>query len=74
MGLGVSWAACMLFVGWAAVFGWGVKFVDVMSSVYIGFEPTVVGGIVGALWGFVDGAIGGLLIAVVYNRVAEKRR
>ncbi len=74
VGLGTSWAACMLFVGWAAMFGWGGKFVEVMSSVYIGFEPTLVGGIVGALWGFVDGAIGGLLIAVVYNAVTRKKR
>ncbi len=74
VGLGISWAACMLFVGWGAMFGWGVEFVEVMSSVYIGFGPTFVGGIIGAAWGFVDGAIGGLLIAVVYNAVTRKKR
>ncbi|NOZ64445.1 MAG: membrane-associated protein [Caldiserica bacterium] len=74
VGLGVSWAICMLFVGWASIFGWGTKFVEVMSSVYVGFNPTFLGGIIGAVWGFIDGAIGGLIIAVVYNAVTRKTK
>jgi hypothetical protein len=73
LGLGVSWAFCMLFVGWASMFGWGVKFVEMMSSVYIGFAPTLLGGIIGAIWGFVDGAIGGAIIAFVYNLVVRRK-
>jgi len=72
VGLGVSWAVCMLFVGWASILGWGVKFVEVMSSVYIGFAPTFLGGVIGAIWGFIDGAIGGAIIALVYNAIAKK--
>lgn len=48
-GLGVSWAVCMLFVGWVSIFGWGTKFIEVMSSVYTGFTPTFLGGIIGAI-------------------------
>ncbi len=70
--LGTAWALCMLFAGWAAIFGWSTAFVDIMSSVYIGFEPGFLGGVIGALWGFLDGAIGGLIIALVYNAVAKK--
>ena len=73
VGLGVSWAFCMLFVGWASMFGWSTKFVEVMSSIYIGFKPTFLGGIIGAIWGFIDGATGGLIIAVVYNAIARKQ-
>jgi hypothetical protein len=65
--LGSAWALCMLFAGWASIFGWSVKFVDIMGSVYIGFEPSILGGIIGALWGFIDGAIAGLVIALIYN-------
>ncbi len=72
VGVGTSWAICMLFAGWASIFGWCTRFVEVMSSVYIGFKPTILGGIIGAAWGFVDGAIGGLIIAVVYNAVVKK--
>ena len=73
VGLGVSWAVCMLFVGWTSIFGWGVKFVETMSSVYIGFTPTFLGGAIGAIWGFVDGAIGGAIIALIYNAIVRKR-
>jgi len=69
--LGSAWSLCMLFSGWAAIFGWSEKFVEIMGSVYIGFEPTFIGGIVGAIWGFIDGAIAGLVIALVYNAVLK---
>ncbi len=73
VGLGASWGVCMLFVGWVSIFGWGTKFVEMMSSVYIGFTPTFLGGIIGAVWGFIDGAIGGAIIAVVYNAIAKRK-
>ena len=70
---GTSWAICMLLAGWVSIFGWCAKFVDVMSSIYIGFKPSFLGGIIGALWGFIDGAIGGLIIAIIYNVVTKKK-
>jgi hypothetical protein len=73
VGLGVSWGLAMLFVGWASIFGWGTKVVEVTSSLYIGFAPSFLGGIIGAIWGFFDGAIGGAIIAFVYNVVAERK-
>lgn len=72
VGLGVAWSMCMLFSGWVAIFGWCRKFVEVMASVYIGFKPTFIGGIIGGLWGFIDGMIGGAIIAFVYNLIAGK--
>jgi len=71
--IGGAWAICMLFLGWVAIFGWGVKVVEVISSVYIGFSPTFFGGIIGAAWGFIDGAIGGAIIALVYNAIVRKK-
>jgi hypothetical protein len=73
VGVGVSWAICILFAGWVSIFGWCVKFVEVMSSVYIGFKPSFLGAVVGAIWGFIDGAIGGAIIAFIYNRVVGKK-
>jgi len=72
-GLGVSWGSAMLFLGWASMFGWGIKFVEIIASVYIGFAPSFIGGIIGAIWGFFDGAIGGAIIAFVYNTIAERK-
>jgi hypothetical protein len=70
--LGVAWAFMMLSVGWASIFGWGAKFVEMMASVYIGFSPTFWGGLIGAVWGFVDGAIGGVIIALIYNAAMDQ--
>jgi hypothetical protein len=73
VGGGALWGFYMLFIGWAALFGWGKTFVETMSSVYIGFTPTVLGGVIGAAWGFADGAIAGAIIAIVYNAVARQK-
>ncbi len=71
---GISWASYMLLIGWlAAMFGFGTSFVEMISSMYIGFTPTFLGGIIGAIWGFVDGAIGGAIIAFVYNIVNKNK-
>lgn len=71
--LGASWGGGMLFLGWASIFGWGTKVVDVISSVYIGFAPTFLGGIIGAIWGFADAAIGGAIIALIYNYIVKRK-
>ncbi len=67
--LGIVWAISMLIAGWISVWGWGTMFVSTMSSVYIGYVPSFGGGIVGAIWGFVDGFIGGVLFAFFYNMI-----
>jgi len=69
--LGTSWALCILFAGWAAIFGWSVQFVEVMASIYLGYGASFLGAIIGALWGFVDGAIAGAVIAFVYNLISK---
>ena len=71
--LGLVWAISMLFAGWVSIYGWGSLFVNTMSSVYIGYVPSFGGGIVGAIWGFVDGFIGGVLLAFFYNRIISKK-
>ena len=68
---GTVWALGILVLAWAAAFGWGAALVELMASLYIGYGPGFLGGLVGALWAFVDGAIAGALIAVIYNVVAR---
>lgn len=43
--------------------------VTVIGHVYRGYEISALGSLVGFLWGFVDGAIAGALIAWFYNRL-----
>ncbi len=64
---GVSCAIGVLLLGWVAIAGWGTEMVNVMSSVYIGYSPSFFGAIIGAVWAFFDGAIGGAIIAWIYN-------
>lgn len=64
---GITWGASMVIAGWGAIFGWCNAFVEVMASIYIGYEPTFIGGVIGGIWGFADGALAGFLIALFYN-------
>ena len=67
LALGVTWGIAMVFAGWTSIFGWGSLFVKTMHSVYIGYEPSFIGGIIGGLWGFADGFFGGAVFAFFYN-------
>ncbi len=71
--LGIIWGGCTLFIGLTAmVWGWGAGLVNSLSSLYIGYEATVPGSIIGGVWGFFDAGIGGVTIAWLYNKLAAK--
>jgi hypothetical protein len=69
--IGVLWAAYIFFCGITAMFGWGSALVTAFASLYIGYGASIPGAIIGALWGFVDGYIAGVVIAWLYNRLAK---
>jgi hypothetical protein len=69
--IGVLWAIYVVFVGIAAMFGWGNAIVDALASLYIGYGASIIGAIIGAVWAFVDGFIAGVVIAWIYNLVAK---
>lgn len=66
--LGVSWGAGIVLLGLAGSIGWGRPLVDVLGSVYLGYRPSFTGSLIGGLWAFFDGALGGIAIAWLYNR------
>ena len=65
------WGGCLLFVGLINIGApsYGADFLRMMSSVYPGFHDTRTWGevVLGTVYGLVDGAIGGLLFAWLYN-------
>jgi len=70
--LGIVWGVCTLLLGLSAMcFNYGAGFVSVMSSFYIGYKATVIGSVIGGIWGFFDAGIGGVIIAWLYNRLAR---
>jgi hypothetical protein len=69
--IGVLWALYCACLAISAMFGWGNGLVAPLSSLYIGYDASIVGAIVGAVWAFIDGFVAGYIIAWVYNQVAK---
>ena len=70
--LGFAFGVCMalglLSLGLIATYTrHAAAFVLTIGQVYPGYDNTVMGSVIGALWGLVDGFIGGWLIAKLYN-------
>ncbi|HUB81808.1 MAG TPA: DUF5676 family membrane protein [Bryobacteraceae bacterium] len=67
----ILWGGCLLVVGLInlAAPSYGVDFLRGMSSVYPGFYHTRTfwDVLLGTVYGFVDGAIGGLIFGWLYN-------
>lgn len=53
------------------LFNWGTAFVELLSSLYIGYKATFLGSIIGATWGFIDAGIGGAIVGWLYNKLAK---
>ena len=74
--LGTVWSIVILLTGWVAgltsTSGWGNNFVGVLSSIYMGYDATFVGGILGGIWGFAFGGLIGVAFALVYNRITHR--
>lgn len=70
---GILWGLAVIVTGLtAALFGYGTKFVEVVSSFYLGYQPNIPGSIIGGVWGFFDGLIGGFIFALLYNFLVKK--
>jgi len=71
----ILWAAGMLIVGLIhmAAPNYGTNFLQAMSSVYPGADtaPTLARVLLGTIYGFVDGAIGGCLFGLLYQALSR---
>jgi hypothetical protein len=65
---GVTWGLGVFLLGIFNIYGdWGGALLDVLSSLYIGFDYTIKGAFIGLLWGLAEGFICGTLIGCFYN-------
>lgn len=68
---GILWAGCILLVGIVNLVApsYGFAFLQLASSIYPGFHNShhFLDVVVGALYGLVDGGIGGAILALLYN-------
>lgn len=69
--IGVLWAIYVFFAGIFATFGWGTALVTTLGSLYIGYAPSILGAIIGAIWALIDGFVAGVVIAWIYNMIAR---
>lgn len=67
LALGITSAICTLIAGLlAACCGYGLPMVSLMSTVYLGYGPTVGGSILGAIWSFLHTFIFILVAGGIY--------
>ena len=69
---GILWATAFFLVAGAQQVWptYGVAFLELMDSVYPGYAPGGFGSVImGSLYAVVDGAIGGAVVAWLYNRI-----
>jgi len=68
---GIFWAASLILIATLTMkTGLGLSFVNMVSEVYLGYGPTLVGALLGAMWGFLDGLVCGAIFAWLYNKIA----
>lgn len=73
--VGLVWSIFVFLTGIVASFlGWGVLIAQTLSSLYVGYGPSFIGAISGAVWGFVHGFASGVVLAWLYNRCLKIRR
>ena len=67
---GCLWSLCILVLALVSkVANRGKGIIKLFAKVYVGYGATVPGSLVGAIWGFIDGTISGMLIAWAYNKI-----
>ena len=75
LAVGVTWGLAVAILAVAtALFGWGTALAIILQGLYAGFAPTLPGAIAGAVWGFVNGLLFGVLVAWFYNRFLFTRQ
>ena len=69
---GIFGAASMFLIAWWLILiGNADGPPTLLERMYIGYSFTPLGSVIGAVWGFVDFAIGGAIIALLYNKIKK---
>ena len=68
MATGVTWGVSVFLMGLIAYyFMYGMAFVSAMGAVYIGYEASIIGSLMGGIIAFVDAFVVGAIIGWLYN-------
>lgn len=70
---GLVWGFGLFFLTWWLIMLEGTDLAPcLLNRMYPGYTMTPVGSLIGAIWGFIDAAIGGVIFAWLYNLLAGK--
>lgn len=70
---GILWGLSMfVMTWWIILFQGSTGDITTIGYVYRGYSISPLGSVIGLLWGFFDGLIGGALFALLYNCLAGK--
>jgi hypothetical protein len=68
---GVVWgSAILLATVWLVAFGFHGQLMQQLDHFYFGYSVSWLGAVIGGIWGFCDGFIGGWVLAWLYNKFA----
>jgi hypothetical protein len=68
---GLFWGFGLLFITWWIILFEGASGeITLIGRVYLGYNLSIGGSIIGFFWAFFDGLIGGALFAWVYNKLS----
>jgi hypothetical protein len=62
----------LFYTWWIILFEGATGQVTLIGRVYRGYSISFTGGLIGMVWGFFDGLIGGAVLAWLYNMLAGK--
>lgn len=70
---GLLWGLGLFFLTWWVIFFDGASGEPtIIARVYRGYSLSPVGSVIGLLWAFFDGLIGGAILAWLYNLIAAR--
>ncbi|MBN2422882.1 bacteriophage holin [Candidatus Woesearchaeota archaeon] len=68
--IGIMWAGYVFLLGMlAAFFNVGRPIVSLLGSMYLGYNPSFSGSLIGLVWAFLDGFIAGFIGIWLYNKI-----
>jgi predicted MFS family arabinose efflux permease len=72
--LGSVWGGLLFITTWLSYYtGYGKLFLNVLAeSIYPGYTISPLGSLLGLFYGFLDGFVCAALIALIYNKIADR--
>ncbi|GBD88151.1 hypothetical protein BMS3Abin03_02086 [bacterium BMS3Abin03] len=72
---GILWGLTILIITlWILIIGSQGRILSKLSTFYFGYSISAGGAIIGLIWGFVDGLIGGAIFAWLYNKLTGTKQ